>query len=77
MIGERSGSSENQATRARTRRATAATYGSSALSTTQPSGFVTRQIVAFTSASSARVWIPWRSRWSDETLVNTLASFDS
>ena len=55
----------------------AATYRSSPLRTTQPSGFVIRQIVAFTSASSGSVWMPWRSRWSDETLVRTLASFDS
>ena len=61
----------------RTRRATAATSGSSALRTTQPSGLVIRQIVALTSASSGRVWMPCRSRWSDETLVRTLASFDS
>ncbi len=67
----------NSATLARTRRATAATSGSSALSTTQPSGRVIRQIVDLTSASSGSVWIPWRSRWSDETLVRTLASFDS
>ena len=48
-----------------------------ALSTTQPSGFVIRQTVDLTSASSGSVWMPWRSRWSDETLVRTLASFDS
>ena len=42
-----------------------------------PSGFVIRAIVALTSASSGSVWMPWRSRWSDETLVSTLASFDS
>ena len=42
-----------------------------------PSGCVTRQTVALTSASSGSVWIPWRSRWSDDTFVNTLASFDS
>ena len=57
-----------------TRPATAATCGSSALSTTQPSGFVIRQIVALTAASSPSVWIPWRSRWSELTFVSTLAS---
>ena len=57
-----SGWSEKYATFARTRRATAATYGSSPLSTTQPSGFVIRQIVDLTSASSGSVWMPWRSR---------------
>ena len=71
------GSSEKYATGAWTRRATAATRGSSALRTTSPSGPVTRQTVALTSASSGRVWMPWRSRWSDETFVKTLASLDS
>ncbi len=64
--------SEKYATCARTRRATAATSGSSALRTTQPSGLVIRQIVDLTSASSGSVWMPCRSRWSDETLVRTL-----
>ena len=69
--------SENIATLARTRRAIAATSGSSALSTAQPPGFVARATVDLTSASSGRVWIPWRSRWSEVTFVITLASFDS
>jgi len=76
-IGEPSGTRLKNATLARTRRATAATYGSSPLSTTQPSGRVMRQIVDLTSASSGRVWMPWRSRWSEDTFVSTLASFDS
>ena len=42
-----------------------------------PSARVIRQIVDLTSASSGRVWMPCRSRWSEETLVSTLASFDS
>ncbi len=61
----------------RTRRATPATSGSSALSTVAPSGRVMRQTVALTSASWGSVWMPCRSRWSEERLVNTLASLDS
>ena len=68
---------EKNATCPRTRRAIAATRGSSPLRTTQPSGLVTRQIVDLTSANSGSVWMPWRSRWSDETFVSTEASFDS
>ena len=68
---------EKNATWARTRRAIAATSGSSALSTTQPPGFVIRAITALTSASSGSVWMPWRSRWSALMLVSTLASLDS
>ena len=49
------GADEKSATWARTRRATPATSGSSALSTTQPSGLVMRAITDLTSASSGSV----------------------
>ena len=73
----RPGRAEKYVTGARTWRARAATKGSSALSTTWPSVRVMRVMTALTSTSSGSVWMPCRSRWSELTLVRTLASFDS
>ncbi len=68
------GSSEQSQGRPVASRRIERTRGSSAFSTSHPSGRVIRVTVAFTSASWSIVWIPWRPRWSSDTFVTTATS---